>query len=76
MFIKNSGEQCMEKVRILRKRFFKKNQKEILELRKTINALRKKNKQTNSKRSIRRISKFKNKSLEIIQSQELKGKII
>ena len=76
MFIKNSGEQCMEKMRILRKRFFKKNQKEILELRKTINALRKKNKQTNSKRSIRRISKFKNKSLEIIQSQELKGKII
>ena len=66
----------MEKVRILRKRFFKKNQKEILELRKTINALRKKKKQTNSKRSIRRISKFKNKSLEIIQSQELKGKII
>ena len=38
----------MEKMRILRKRFFKKNQKEILELRKTINALRKKkkNKQT------------------------------
>lgn len=30
--------------RILRKRFFKKNQKEILELRKTINALRKKKK--------------------------------
>lgn len=59
--------------RILRKRFFKKNQKEILELRKTINALRKKK---NSKRSIRRISKFKNKSFEIIQSQELKGKII
>ena len=44
MFIKNSGEQCMEKVRILRKRFFKKNQKEMLELRKTINALRKKKK--------------------------------
>lgn len=34
----------MEKVRILRKRFFKKNQKEMLELRKTINALRKKKK--------------------------------
>lgn len=50
MFIKNSGEQCMEKVRILRKRFFKKNQKEMLELRKTINALRKKK----SKRSIGR----------------------
>ena len=40
----------MEKVRILRKRFFKKNQKEMLELRKTINALRKKK----SKRSIGR----------------------
>lgn len=56
------------------KRVFKKNQKEMLELRKTINALRKKKKVKDQ--SEERISKFKNKSFEIIQSQELKGKRI
>lgn len=57
------------------KRVFKKNQKEMLELRKTINALRKKKKKVKDQ-SEERISKFKNKSFEIIQSQELKGKRI
>lgn len=57
-----------------KKRFFKKNKKKILELRKTINALRKK--KTVKDQSEERISKFKNKSFDIIQSQELKGKRI